>query len=134
MKTYRELITLPTFQERYDYLKLSGGVGVETFGYDRYLNQALYRSREWKRTRDQVIIRDNGCDLAMPGYSIYGMIIIHHINPLTIEQIEERDSDIFNLDNLITTCIDTHNAIHYGGDCDFGGPVERLPNDTCPWK
>ena len=134
MKTYSELITIPSFQERYDYLKLGGSVGAETFGYDRYINQQLYRSQEWKRTRNQVIIRDNGCDLAMPDYQIFGRIIIHHMNPISLEQIEDRDPIIFDMEYLITTCIDTHNAIHYGEFRDFSGPVERMPNDTCPWR
>lgn len=134
MKTYSELITIPSFQERYDYLKLGGSVGAETFGYDRYINQQLYRSQEWKRTRNQVIIRDNGCDLAMPDYPIFGRIIIHHINPISLEQIEDRDPIIFDMEYLITTCIDTHNAIHYCEFRDFSGPVERMPNDTCPWR
>lgn len=134
MRTYSEFITIPSFQERYDYLKLGGSVGAETFGYDRYINQQLYRSQEWKRTRNQVIIRDNGCDLAMPDYPIFGRIIIHHMNPISLEQIEDRDPIIFDMEYLITTCIDTHNAIHYGEFRDFSGPVERMPNDTCPWR
>lgn len=134
MKSYRELTLLPSFQERYDYLKLAGSVGIETFGFDRFLNQHLYRSPEWKRARRQVIIRDDGNDLAMPGYRIAGRLIVHHINPLTIEMIEDRDPMVFDLDNLVLTCIDTHNAIHYGESRDFSGPVIRQPNDTCPWR
>lgn len=134
MKTYSEMITLPTFQERYNYLKLDGGVGIETFGFDRYVNQNLYRSSQWKTTRNNVIIRDRGCDLATDGYTLFGRLIVHHINPLTLEQIEERDPAVFDMDNLVLTCIDTHNAIHYGEVRDFSGPIERKPNDTCPWR
>lgn len=134
MKTYREMIALPTFQERYNYLKLDGGVGVETFGFDRYVNQNLYRSPQWKSTRREVIIRDLGCDLATRGYELFGRLIVHHINPLTLEQIENRDPLVFDMDNLVLTCIDTHNSIHYGEARDFSGPIERRPNDTCPWR
>lgn len=133
-KSYEELISIPTFQERYEYLKMIEEIGAETFGYDRYLNQQLYRSPEWKEIRRRVLIRDNGCDLAMPGYLIGYRPIIHHINPITIEQIENRDPALFDLENLVLTCIDTHNAIHYGEVRDFSGPIERKPNDTCPWR
>lgn len=134
MKSYHELITIPTFQDRYEYLRLDGSVGEDTFGFDRYINQHLYRSPEWKSTRQKVIIRDGGCDLAMRGYELYGRLIVHHINPLTLDQIENRAPSVFDLDNLVLTCIDTHNAIHYGSNRDFSGPIERMPNDTCPWK
>lgn len=134
MKSYHELITIPTFQDRYEYLRLDGSVGEDTFGFDRYINQHLYRSPEWKSIRQKVIIRDSGCDLAMRGYELYGRLIVHHINPLTLDQIENRSPAVFDLDNLVLTCIDTHNAIHYGGNRDFSGPIERMPNDTCPWK
>lgn len=134
-RCYSDLILIPTFEERFEYLKLSGSVGRDTFGFDRYLNQALYNSYEWRRTRDDVIIRDMGCDLGVEGYDIYGKIMIHHMNPLTIEDIINRNPDIFNPEYLITTTHKTHNAIHYGDAKQLSlGPVVRTPNDTCPWK
>lgn len=135
IRTYSELIKLPTFEERFEYLKLSGAVGKETFGYDRYLNQVLYKSAEWKETRNKVIIRDLGCDLACEDRQIFGQALIHHMNPITKEMILDRDRDIFNPEYLITTTKITHNAIHYGDEnllCH--GPVVRTPNDTCPWR
>lgn len=137
MKTYSELSKLETFEERFNYLKLDGKIGQETFGYDRYLNQILYRSGKWKRVRDNVIIRDNGCDLGIDGHEIYGAAIIHHMNPITIEQIENRDPIIFDEEFLITTVLKTHNAIHYGDDSIIKtrfGTLERKANDTIPWK
>lgn len=135
IKTYSELITLPTFEERFNYLKLGGKVGESTFGFDRYLNQNLYRSQEWKSVRNKVIIRDNGCDLACEGYEIYGKVLIHHINPITVEDIINRNPIIFDLENLITTVHNTHNAIHYGDEnLLIKGPIERTKNDTIPWK
>lgn len=133
-KTYSELIQLPTFEERLVYLRLEGEVGKETFGYDRYLNQVLYKSKEWKRVRDEVIIRDSGYDLGCEGYLIVGHLIIHHINPISIEDINERNPDIFNPEYLISTSLDTHNAIHYGNDIFQTQPIIRTVNDTCPWK
>lgn len=135
MRTYSELITIPTFEERFKYLQLNGEVGQDTFGFDRYLNQVFYRSPEWKRVRDQVIIRDNGCDLAHPEHGIVGRIIIHHMNPVSLRDIEERNEDILNPEYLISTTHATHNAIHYGDESLLPrDPVERRPNDTCPWK
>lgn len=135
IKTYSELITLPTFEERFNYLKLGGTVGESTFGFDRYLNQNLYKSQEWKSVRNKVIIRDNGCDLACEGYEIYGKVLIHHINPITAEDIINRNPIIFDLENLITTVHNTHNAIHYGDEnLLIKGPIERTKNDTIPWK
>lgn len=135
IKTYSELITLPTFEERFNYLKLGGTVGESTFGFDRYLNQNLYKSQEWKSVRNKVIIRDNGCDLACEGYEIYGKVLIHHINPITAEDIINRNPIIFDLENLITTVHNTHNAIHYGDEnLLIKGPIERIKNDTIPWK
>lgn len=135
IKTYSELITLPTFEERFNYLKLGGIVGESTFGFDRYLNQNLYKSQEWKSVRNKVIIRDNGCDLACEGYEIYGKVLIHHINPITVEDIINRNPIIFDLENLITTIHNTHNAIHYGDEnLLIKGPIERTKNDTIPWK
>ena len=135
IRTYSELIQLPTFEERFEYLRLDGSVGQATFGYDRYLNQILYNSPEWKRFRRDIIIRDNGCDLACEGYEIRGRIIIHHINAISIEDIVNRNPMVFDPENVITTTHNTHNAIHYG---DKGllvtVPIERSANDTCLWK
>ena len=114
MRSYTELSKLETFKERYDYLKLSSGVGIETFGEDRYINQIFYRSPEWKRIRNYVIARDEGCDLGMPGFVIYKKVLVHHMNPLTIEEIIGRADEILNPDYLITVSHHTHNAIHYG--------------------
>lgn len=135
MKTYQEMMTYPTFEERFEFLRLKGRVGSDTFGFDRYLNQVLYRSPEWRRVRDRVILRDNGCDLGHPDYPIGGRVIIHHMNPLTVEDIEERNPIIFDENMLICVSHNTHNAIHYG-DSNLlpKPPIERRPNDTCPWK
>lgn len=135
IKTYSELITLPTFKERYKYLQLSGAVGEETFGFDRYINQKFYRSQEWKRVRDFVIIRDNGCDLGVEGYDIHGKILIHHMNPIRIDDIRFLSEYLINPEYLISTTLSTHNAIHYGDESLLmAEPIERTPNDTCPWK
>lgn len=135
-RSYHELILLPTFEERYEYLKLTGVVGDQTFGGHRQLNQLLYQSCRWKGIRDDVIIRDNGRDLGVRGYPIRGSVYIHHINPVTIEDILEERPCVFDLDNLISTSFKTHNAIHYGraGESVYFRPAERRPNDTCPWK
>lgn len=135
-RRYSELIKLPTFEERFQYLKLDGTVGASTFGFDRYLNQVFYRSPEWKKLRNEIILRDNACDLAMEGYDIHGQsIIIHHMNPITAEEIEHRDASIFDPEFLITTVLNTHNAIHYGDESLLPKkPVMRTPNDTCPWR
>lgn len=135
IRTYSELITLPTFEERYRYLKLSGRIGEDTFGFDRYLNQILYHSQEWKRIRDFVIIRDNGCDLGVEGYEIHGKILIHHMNPITAKDITNRTDYLLNPEYLITTVLSTHNAIHYGDESKIKtAPIERRRNDTCPWR
>lgn len=136
IRTYSELITLPTFEDRYEYLKLNGKIGEETFGFDRYINQQLYqRSQKWKSIRDKVIIRDNGCDLSMEGYEIWGKIIIHHMNPITIEDIERESDFVFNPEYLISTSLNTHNAIHYGDEnLLIKAPIERTKYDTCPWR
>lgn len=135
IKTYSEMILLPTFLERFRYLQIGGKVGAETFGYDRYLNQTLYRTAEWKRFRREVIIRDNGCDLGCDDREIYGKILVHHINPITADDIINRHSNVFNLDNVICVSLDTHNAIHYGDEeLLMLGPIERTKNDTCPWR
>ena len=135
IKTYSELIIIPTFEERFEYLKLDGQVGIETFGFDRYLNQAFYKSDEWLSIRDYVITRDNGCDLGMEGYEIYGRIIIHHINPITKNDIIQRSRILLDPENLITTVKRTHDAIHYGdSNLLMRAPIERKKNDTCPWR
>lgn len=135
MRTYTQLIKLPTFEERFEYLKLDGTVGEDTFGFDRYLNQIFYRSPEWKRVRDEVIIRDNGCDLGIQGHEIYGRILIHHMNPIAVKDILDRADILLNPEYLISTVHRTHNAIHYGNiNLLPKGPIVRTPNDTCPWK
>lgn len=135
IRTYSELILLPTFEERYEYLKLGGSVGLETFGFDRYLNQAFYKSEEWQSVRDFVIVRDNGCDLAMRDRGIPNRIYIHHMNPITVDDILNRSDFLLNPDYLITTTHNTHNAIHYGDkNLLVVGPIERRKNDTCPWR
>lgn len=134
-KRYSELITISTYEERFKYLQLKGAVGNDTFGYDRYLNQILYNSPEWKRLRNQIIIRDNGRDLGCEGYEIYGRILIHHMNPITVEDIVSRDPIVFDPENLICVSHNTHNAIHYGDESLLIlAPVERTKNDTCPWR
>lgn len=137
MKTYSEMIEFPTFLERYKYLKCSGCVGKETFGYNRYLNQILYRSKEWKQFRPYIIERDKGCDLGCEGHDIHGSknLIIHHINPITLKDIYDRNPCVFDPENVITVSFATHNAIHYGDESLLAlDIVERKPNDTCPWK
>lgn len=135
IKTYSELILLPTFEERFEYLRLDGRVGEDTFGFDRYLNQAFYRSYEWRKIRDYVIFRDNACDLAVEGHDIYGKVLIHHMNPVTIRDIENRTDLLLDPEYLICVTHNTHNAIHYGDEnLIIRTPIERRPNDTCPWK
>lgn len=135
IRTYSELITLPTFEERFEYLKLGGKVGRETFGYDRYLNQAFYKTPEWLAVRDHIIIRDNGCDLGVEGREIHGRILVHHMNPITMEDIVNRSSWLFDPENLICTVKNTHDAIHYSDESLLiKDPIERSKNDTCPWR
>lgn len=135
IKTYSELIKLPTFEERYRYLRLSGRVGKDTFGFDRYMNQNFYRSREWKRIRDEVIVRDNGCDLGIEDRIIHGRILIHHMNPITDRDILDLTEFLLDPEYLICVTHTTHNAIHYGDeDLLITNPVVRTRNDTCPWK
>lgn len=136
IRSYSELITLPTFEERFEYLRLNGRVGQDTFGFDRQINQMLYqRSPRWKKSRDKVIIRDNGCDLAMEGHEIFGKIIVHHMNPITLDDILNDRDWIYDPEFLICTIHNTHNAIHYGDVKQLiTAPTVRLPNDTCPWK
>lgn len=135
IKTYSELIKLPTFIERFEYLRLDGIIGEETFGFDRYLNQLFYKSKEWLRIRDEVIVRDNGCDLAIPDREIHGRIIVHHMNPINIEDVLYRKKDILDPEFLVCTIKNTHDAIHYGdSDLLITEPIERTKNDTCPWR
>lgn len=135
IKTYSELIELPTFKERYIYLRLSGRVGKDTFGFDRYLNQNFYKSKEWERVRDQVIIRDNGCDLGMEDRPIARKILIHHMNPITDKDILNRTDILLNPEYLICVSHITHNAIHYGDEnLLITEPIVRTKYDTCPWK
>lgn len=135
IRTYSKLMRLPTYLERFQYLQLSGKIGAETFGFDRYLNQILYRSPEWKHFRRDIILRDNGCDLACEGYEIIGKILVHHMNPITMEDILNRDPKIFDPENVISTSMNTHNAIHYGDESLLiTQPMERSKYDTCPWK
>ena len=135
LRRYSELKRLETFEERFEYLRLAGVVGESTFGFDRYLNQLLYTSSKWRKTREGIIIRDNGCDLGVPGYDLQTMIIIHHMNPLSIKDIEEVSDDIFNPEYLICVSQRTHNAIHFGDESLLPkGPIERRPYDICPWK
>lgn len=134
-KSYSELIKLETFEERFKYLKLNGRVGESTFGYDRYLNQTFYLTPEWKATRNLVIIRDDGCDLGIDDRVIGGRIFIHHINPITKEDILNRHPKLFDPENLICTSKLTHDAIHYGDEnLLIKAPIERSKNDTCPWR
>lgn len=135
IRTYSELVTLPTFEERFNYLKLKGQVGKDTFGFDRWLNQIFYRDPEWKSVRDYVIVRDNGCDLGIDGYEINGRILVHHMNPISKEDILERSKYLLDPEFLISTVHNTHNAIHYGDEgLLIKTPIERTKNDTCPWK
>lgn len=135
IRTYSELITLTTFKERYRYLRLTGFVGEETFGYDRYLNQVFYKSREWMDIRDYVILRDNGCDLGIPEREIHGRILIHHMNPITKQDILNRSEFLLDPEYLISTIKVTHDAIHYGDEnLLMEEPIIRTRNDTCPWK
>ena len=135
IRTYSELSRLKTFKERYEYLRLDGVVGENTFGFDRYLNQVFYKSKEWKDIRRFVIIRDNGCDLGVEGYEIHTNIIIHHMNPIRQDDILSRTDLLMNPEYLITTMLNTHNAIHYGTEELLAtAPISRSKNDTCPWK
>lgn len=135
IRTYSELITLPTFEERFEYLQLNGSVGAETFGFDRFMNQQFYKSQMWRSIRNKIIIRDNGCDLAMEDREIPGKIIIHHMNPVALDDIVNMTEYLLNPEYLITTMHSTHNAIHYGdSQLLMRDPIDRKPNDTCPWK
>lgn len=135
-KTYSELITIPTFEERYAYLRLGDKVGVETFGFDRYLNQKFYLSKEWKTFRRDIIVRDLGCDLGIEGRVIGGVIILHHIEPISVEDVINRRIEVLlNPENVICVSHNTHVAIHYGDDSLLiKAPIVRTRNDTCPWR
>lgn len=135
IRTYSELIKLETFEERFRYLELSGTVGAETFGFDRYLNQTFYTSDEWKSLRNNIIVRDNGCDLGIPGYDIHTVILIHHMNPISVKDVLSHSDFLVNPEYLITTRLSTHNGIHYGDDSVLQNysVIERKPGDTCPW-
>ena len=135
IRTYSELSTITSFKDRFRYLKLNGAVGEETFGFDRYLNQLFYRSQRWRKIRDEVIVRDYGCDLGIKGYEIYKYAMIHHMNPITAKDIQDESEYLLNPEYLITTTQRTHNAIHYGDeDLLLTMSVERTKNDTCPWR
>jgi hypothetical protein len=135
IRRYSELVKLTTFKERFNYLKLSGKVGEETFGFDRYINQKFYTSYEWRKVRDIVIVRDNGCDLGIEGYELNKNILIHHLNPISKKDIVNQSDILLNPEYLICVSHNTHNAIHYGDDTLLPLPIiERTPNDTCPWK
>lgn len=136
IRTYSELITFHSFEERFRYLKLDGKVGVDTYGFDRYLNQQFYQHDPmWRSSRDTVIIRDNGCDLGVEGYEIHGKIIVHHMNPITMDDIIQKRDWIYDPEFLICTVHNTHNAIHYGDEHLLTkAPIVRTKNDTCPWK
>ena len=135
IKTYSELMSLSSFEDRYRYLKLDGVVGRETFGYDRYLNQILYTSDEWKAFRRKIIIRDNGCDLGCDGFEIPTRITIHHIDPITVDDVLKRHPKVFDPENVISVSHNTHMAIHYGDESLLiTSPPERTANDTCPWR
>lgn len=136
-KTHSHLLTLPTFEERFRYLKLDGDIGKETFGFDRYLNQMFYSTLEWRNFRRDMIVRDMGCDLGIPDREISGIIILHHINPISMADIRQRNLDILlNPENVICVSHRTHNAIHYGDESILAPSslIERRPNDTCPWR
>lgn len=134
VRTYSELRRLNTFEERYHYLKLGGVLGEITFGFDRWINQRFYRSQEWKTVRDFVITRDNGCDLGVLGYEIHSGLIVHHMNPISVEDLKHGEEWILDPDYLVTTTIRTHNAIHYGDESLLSrGPIERKSGDTKLW-
>lgn len=135
IRSYSEMIRFRTFEERFNYLKLEGRVGEETFGYDRYINQMLYKSSRWLKLKNEIIIRDNGCDLGIEGREIHGPVTIHHINPITVEDILNENPMVFDPDNLVCVSHMTHNAIHYSDEnILIRDPIVRSEHDTCPWK
>ena len=135
IRTYPEMMSFDSFYDRFNYLNLSGQVGKDTFGYDRYLNQAFYKSAEWQRLRNEIILRDEGCDLAHPDYQIVGRVYIHHLNPVTKKDVLDRSDLLLNPEYLVCVSYDTHQAIHYG-DENLLQPdlIIRRPDDTCPWR
>ena len=135
-KCYSEMMELPTIEERFDYLRLNGAVGIETFGCQRHINQNLYtKDYRWKQLRNQIIVRDDGCDLAIPEFKIYGKVIVHHINPITVEDFMNNSPDIFDPENLVCVSFNTHQAIHYGDESLLPQlPITRTKNDTCLWR
>lgn len=134
IRTYSELILLPTFEERYEYLRLDGNIGDITFGSNRYLNQKFYNTPEWRRFRREIIIRDNGCDMGLEGFEIYGTIHVHHLNPITKEDILNHSACLFDPENVICVSSETHKLLTYGADAPSQRPIERFRNDTCPWR
>lgn len=135
LKRYSEMIKLATFEERYEYLRLFGLVGLDTFGFDRYMNQKFYKSKEWRDIRDYVIVRDNGCDLGIDGRKIRDRILIHHMNPIIQDDIIHSTDLLLNPDYLVCVSHNTHNAIHYGdSSLLIKEPIKRTKNDTCPWR
>ena len=134
IRLYSDLQKLTTFKQRYDYLRLTGTVGIATFGFDRYLNQILYTSKAWRSARDQVITRDDGCDLGVAGYDIHSRLIVHHMNPINVEDISRRNPDLFNPEFLVCVTHNTHQAIHYSDESLLQQtPIVRQSGDTCPW-
>lgn len=134
IRTYVELRQLETFEDRYHYLKMGGVTGEATFGFDRWINQRFYKSREWRRARDHVIVRDNGCDLGIPGFEIYTDLLVHHMNPISLDDIEHSTDWLLDPNFLITTSLKTHNAIHYGDESLLPrGPIVREAGDTKLW-
>lgn len=135
IRTYSQLITINSFEGRFQYLQLKSGVGDSTFGFDRYLNQRFYTSREWRRAREQVIARDYGLDLGVEGFEIYDKVIVHHMNPMSVDEVQSGSDDILDPEFLITTTHLTHNAIHFGDERLLPrAPIERRPGDTTPWR
>lgn len=134
-RTYSELITLSTYEERFKYCDLFGKVGEETFGHNRWLNQVLYSSPEWKSFKREIILRDNGCEFALPGFEIFKYGTVHHLNPITKDDVLNRDPCVFDPENVVLVASDTHKFLHYGsGPVPYKEPVVRKPNDTCPWR
>ena len=134
-RTYEELLTLPTYEERFDYCNLVGRVGEETYGCDRWINQVFYRSEEWRRFRRQIVLRDNGCEFALPGFEVAQFGTIHHLNPITKQDILDRRPCVFDPNNVVLVAQDTHKYLHYGwGPAPQKTVIERRPNDTCPWR
>lgn len=136
IRTYSDLVQIPDFEGRFRYLQIHGKVGVDTFGFDRIFNQKFYRSKEWRHIRDKIIVRDLGCDLGVEGYDIFRQpIVIHHMNPISMKDIEESTEFLLNPEYLICTTDRTHKAIHYGDESLLSlSFAERSRNDTCPWK